>query len=75
MLEKFPSDKLNDTKKYFFFYSQAPSHHSFDFNLRFMYELKHKVLLYKTVCGIFYFPFYFISIKVYIFVRQNTWTL
>ena len=48
-----------------FFLSQAPTHHSFTFNLRFLYELKHKVRLSKTVCGIFRFVF----IKVYIFVQ------
>ena len=28
---------------------------SFTFDLRFLYELKHKVRLSKTVCGIFHF--------------------
>ena len=54
---------------------QAPTHHSFTFNLRFLYELKYKVSLSKTVCGIFHFRFRFDFIKVCIFVQQNTWTL
>ena len=31
---------------------QAPSHHSFTFNLQLLCELKHKVRQSKTVCGI-----------------------
>ena len=53
------------------FLSRAPTHHSFTFNLRFLYELKHKVRLPKTMCGIFHFRFGFVFIKVYIFALQN----
>ena len=35
MLNKFPSDKMNDTKNAHFFLSRAPTHHSFTFNSRF----------------------------------------
>ena len=73
MLKKFPSDKISGTKNAFFL-SRAPTHHRFTFNLRFLYELKHKVLLSKTVCGIFHFQFHFVLTKVFIFVQQNTWT-
>ena len=62
-------------KKFPHFLSQAPTHHSFTFNLQFLYELKHKVCLSRTVCGIFYFRFRFVLIKIYIFVQQNAWTL
>ena len=75
MLKKFPLDKINGIKTALFFLSQAPTHHSFTFNLRFLYELKHKVRLSKTVCGIFHFRFRFVFIKVYTFVQQNAWTL
>ena len=78
MLKKFPSDKINGTKYVLFFLLRAPTHHSFTFNflnLRFLYELKHKVLFSKTVCLIFYFWFPLVFIKVYIFVQQNAWTL
>ena len=44
-------------KNSLFFLSQAPTHHSYTFNLRFLYQLKHK--------------FQFVLIKVYIFVQQN----
>ena len=71
MLKKFPSDKINGTKNVLFFLSRAPTHHSFTFNLRFLYELKYKARLFKTVCGIFHFRFRFVSIKVYVFVQQN----
>ena len=75
MLEKFPSDKINGTKNTLFFLSRAPTHRSFTFILRFSYELKHRIHLSKTVCGIFHFRFPFVFIKVCIFVQQNTWTL
>ena len=54
MLQKFPSDKINGTKNAFFFLSRAPTHRSFTVNLQFLYELKHKVRLSKTVWN---FPF------------------
>ena len=57
MLKKIPLDKINGTKNAFFFLSRALTHHSFAFDLRFLYELKHKVRLSKTVCGIFDFLF------------------
>ena len=47
------------TKNAYFFLSRAPTHHSFTFNLQFLYELKHKVHLSETVCGIFHFRFRF----------------
>ena len=69
MLKKFPSNRMNGSKNAFL------THHRFTFNLQFLCELNHKVRLYKTDCGIFYFLFHFIFIKVYIFIWQNTWTL
>ena len=75
MLKKFPSDKLNGTKKAISFLSRAPTHHSSAFNLRFLYELKHKVFFCKTVRGTFHFRFRFVFTKVYIFVQQNAWTI
>ena len=75
MLQKFLSDKMNGTKNALLFLSRAPNHHGFNFNLRFLNELKLKVRLSKTVHGIFHFGFSFVFIKVYIFVQQNVWTL
>ena len=60
ILKTLPSDKINGTKNALFFLSRAPTHRSFIFNLRFLYELKHKVRLTKTVCGIFHFRFRFV---------------
>ena len=54
MLKKFSSDKISGTKNALLFLSRAPTHHSFTFNLRFLYELKHNVRLSKTVWD---FPF------------------
>ena len=71
MLKKFPSDIINGTKNALFFLSRAPARHSFTFDLRFLYDLKHKVRLSKTVCGIFHFRFSFVFTKVYVFVQQN----
>ena len=69
MLKKFPSDKINGTENTLFF-SRGPTHHSFTFSLRFLYELKHKVHLSKTVSGIFHFRFRFAFTKVYIFFNK-----
>ena len=65
MLKKIPQDKINGTKITLFSFA---THHSFTFNLRFLYELKHMVRLSVTVSGIFHFRFRFVFIKVYIFV-------
>ena len=75
MLKKFSSGKINDTKNALFFLLRAPTHHNFTFNLPFLYELKHKARVSKTVHGIFHLQFRFIFNKVYIFVQQNAWTL
>ena len=75
ILKKFPSDKINGTKYALFFLSRAPTHYSFTFDSQFLYELKHKPRLSKTVCGIFHFHIRFVLSKVYVFVRQNAWTL
>ena len=58
-----------------FFLSQAPTHYSFTFNLQFLYELKHKIHLSKTVRGIFHFQFRLVFIKVFILVQQKASTL
>ena len=75
MLKKVSFRQNKRHKNARFFLSRAPTHQSFNFNLRFLYELKHKVLVSKTVSGIFRFRFHFVFIKVYIFVQQNAWTL
>ena len=69
MLKNIPSDKINGTKNALFFLSRAPTHHGFTFNLRFLYELKHKACLSKTVCGISHFRIRFVFTKIYIFVQ------
>ena len=71
MLKKFPSDKINDAKNALLFLSRVPTHHSFTFNLRFLYEMNHKVRLSKTVCEIFHFRFCLTFTKVYIFVKTD----
>ena len=58
-----------------FFLSRAPTHPGVTFNLRFLYELKHKTRLPNAVCWILHFRFHFAFIKVYIFVHQKAWTL
>ena len=67
ILNKFSLDKINGTKNALFFLPRAPTHHSFAFKLQFLHELKHKILLSKTVRGIFHFQFRFVFIKVCIF--------
>ena len=75
MLKKFPSDKISGNKKFLSFISRARTRQIFTFNLQFLYELKHKVPLFKCVCAIFYFYFRFVFISVYIFAQQNSWIL
>ena len=75
MLKKFPSEKINVTKIALFFLSGAPSHHSFTVNSQFLYYLKHKLHLSKTLHGISHFRFRLAFTKVYIFVQQKAWTL
>ena len=53
-----------------FFLSQTPTYHSFSFNLRFLYELKHKGRLSKPVCSVFTFQLRFVFIKVYVFSQS-----
>ena len=60
MLKNFPFGKINVTKNALFFLSTP--HLSFSFNSEFLNELKHKVHLSETVCGILVFT------KVYIIV-------
>ena len=74
MLKKFPSNKIKGTNALFFL-SRSPTHLSFIFDFRFLYELKDKARLSKTVCEIFHVWFRFAFIKAYIFVHQNTWAL
>ena len=45
--------------------------HSFTFNSQFLYELKHKVCLFKSMCGFFHFLFCFVFIKVYILFNKK----
>ena len=71
MLKNFLSDRINVTKIVLFFLLRASSHHSFTFNSQFLYELKCKVHLSKTVCGIFHFKFRLVFIKACIFVQQK----
>ena len=64
MLQKFPCDKINVTKNALFFVSWAPTHthNSFNFKLRLLNKLKHKVCHYRLR---------FVFIKDYIFDQQN----
>ena len=75
MLKTFPWGKINGTKNSLLFFSRALTRQIFTFNLQFLYELKHKVPLFKCVCAIFYFYFRFVFISVYIFAQQNSWIL
>ena len=60
--------KISFGSKYaLIFLSRAPTYHSFSFNSRFLYELKNKVCLSRSVRGIFHFQFRFHFIKAYTF--------
>ena len=69
--KRFKRVKNRAVKKLHFHLSLAPDHHSFIFNLPFLYELKHNVRFCKRLCGIFHFRFRFAFIKGYIFVQQK----
>ena len=74
MLKKYPSDKINSTKNAknaLFFLLQDPAHRRFTFDLQFLYELKHKVRLSKTVCGIFHFRFTFLLKFIFLFNKMH----
>ena len=58
-----------------FFLSWAPTHYSFTFNLRFLYEMKQNVYLSKSMCGVFHCCFHLVFINDYIFVKHKAWTL
>ena len=64
MLRMFPLDKTNSTKNTLFILSEASIHHSFTFNLGLLYEMKLKVRLSKTVCGIFHWGCYIITSRI-----------
>ena len=74
IIKNFPSKKVTVTKNALFF-SRAPTHQSFTFDLQLLYELKNMTHVSKTVYGLFNFQFRLIFIKVHIFVQQKTWTL
>ena len=67
MLQKFPLDKIS--------LQNMPSLFHEPKNLWFLYELKHKVRLSKTVCGLFHFRFRLVFVNFFIFVQQNAGTL
>ena len=70
---KFPSHKVNGTTNVLFFLSRAAIHHSFTFNLQFLYELKHKVHPSKTMR---FSIFNTVSLLTFIFLfNKNAWTL
>ena len=59
-------DKINSTKNAL----SSLFSYSFTFNLRFLYELKHKVRLSKTVCGIFD-SFWFLLKFIFLFHKMH----
>ena len=72
--KKNPCGQNRRYKKCPIYFFELQTHHSFTINLRFLYELKDKVLS-KTVYGIFHFGFRFVFVKVYIFVELKVLTL
>ena len=57
---------------FFFDFRELQLITGFFYNLHFLYELKQKVRLSKTVCGMFHFGFRFVFIKVFILIQRNT---
>ena len=54
--------KTNVTKIVLFILLRAPTHHTFTFNSQFLYELKRKARLSKSMGGIVHFQFRFVFI-------------
>ena len=55
-----------------FFLLRAPTHHTFTFNLRFLYELKHKFRLSKLYMGFPIFDFTSLLLKfVFLFNKMH----
>ena len=52
MSKKFPSDKTNGIKNALFFLAGAPAHHSFTFNLSFLFLSKF-IFLFNKIHGLF----------------------
>ena len=71
MLKNFLPTKQGLQKNALSLLSLGPTHHSVTFSSRFLYELKHKVHLSKSVCAIFHFSFHLLYMKVYIFVNKK----
>ena len=67
IIEKFPSGIINGTKNVLLFLLRAPAHNNLTFNFQFSYELKHKVCLCKTVCGISVFDSIYFFLKFIFF--------
>ena len=65
MLKKFP------LWKFLFFFHELQLIVVLTFNSQFLYELKYKGHLSKTVRGIFHFWFCLIFVKCYIFAQQK----
>ena len=68
-VKDFPSNKINGTKNALFFFCdlQFIQFYFYTLKVRFLYELKRKIRLSKTVCGILHFRFRFVFIKVYLY--------
>ena len=55
-------------------YHILTTHHILTFNWRYLYELKHKILLSKIVCWVIHLRVRFVFIRVYIFAQQEAWS-
>ena len=64
-------NKINVTKCALFLLLHVPTHHSFTFNLQFLYERKCMVHLSETVHGIFHFWYRLVFVNVHIFVQKK----
>ena len=71
MLKKIHLDKISGTKNVLCFLLQTPTHHSFTFNLRFLYELKQKFVSLKLSVGFSIFNSALFSLKcIFLFNKK-----
>ena len=74
ILKNFPSDKINGTKNVFFFLCELQLI-IVSLLICDSYICWSSRFVFLKLCGIYYFRFRFVFIKVYIFVQQNARTL
>ena len=75
MFKKFPSDRINALRKMPSFFIREVKRITLLLLICDFYMAWSSRFISRKLCGIFHFQFCSVFVKVYIFVKQNTWTL